>query len=142
MAGSKYAQYILKRPIEKRRFGAEFRFTGEEDFGSNFSVNLISVTEPMQMESYAHSHDFDIYLTFLGFDPDNMDDLGAEIEFSFGEEEEKYSIEGATTIYIPAGLVHCPLNFKKVTKPILFIHATMAPRYFKKEPQPPSISGG
>jgi hypothetical protein len=28
-------------------------------------------------------------------------------------------------------MIHCPLRFKTVTKPILFIHATLAPKYEK-----------
>ena len=63
--------------------------------------------------------------------PDGMGKVEAEIEMSFGEEGEKYIINSPTTVYIPKGLVHCPLDFKRVDKPVLFIHATLAPRYKK-----------
>jgi hypothetical protein len=128
---AKYSQYIAQHPVEERRYGPEFRFIGEEDFKSNFTMNIIRVTEPVLMEPYAHSHDFDIYLIFLGFNPDAMGDLGAEIEMSFGEEMEKFLITVPTTVYIPKGLIHCPLHFRKIDKPVLFLHATLAPNYIR-----------
>ena len=78
-----------------------------------------------------HAHDFDMYIIFLGFDADNMGDLGAEIEMCLGEEEEKHIITSPTCVYIPKGMKHCPLNFKRVDKPILFIHCTLASEYKK-----------
>ena len=131
MAETKYGKYILKRPVEDGKFGPDFKFSGKEDFKSDFSMFVICVTEPVLMEELAHSHDFDMYLLFLGFGSDSMGDLGAEIEMSFGEEGEKHIINSPTTVYIPKGLVHCPLNFKRVDKPVLFIHATLAPEYRK-----------
>jgi hypothetical protein len=131
MAETKYGRYISRRPVEAGKFGPDFRMTGEQDFKSDFSLTVIRVSEPVLMEELAHSHDFDMYLFFLGFDPDNMGDLGAEIEMYFGEEGEKHIINSPTSVYIPKGQVHCPLNFKRVDKPILFIHATLAPKYKK-----------
>ena len=131
MAETKYGKYVVRHPVQDGKFGPDFRMTGEEDFKSDFSFIVISVSEPVLMEDYAHSHDFDMYLFFLGFDPNGMGDLGAEIEMSLGEEEEKHIITSPTCVYIPKGLKHCPLNFKRVDKPILFIHATLAPEYKK-----------
>lgn len=81
------------------------------------------------MEDSPHDHDFDMYLYFLG--KDNMADLGAEIEMGFGEEQEIHTITTSSSVYIPKGLVHCPLNFKRVDRPVLFVHATIAAKYTK-----------
>ena len=83
------------------------------------------------MEEYAHSHDFDMYLHSLSYDPDNMEDLGAEIEMGLGKEQEIHVITTPASVYIPAGLIHCPLNFKRVDKPVLFVHSTLASKYYK-----------
>ena len=131
MAETKYGKYVLKRPVQIGGFGPEFTFAGEQDFKSDFSMFVMRITEPVLMEEEAHSHDFDMYVIFLGFDPDNMGDLGAEIEMCLGEEEEKHVITSPTCVYIPKGLKHCPLNFKRVDKPVLFIHTTLAPEYKK-----------
>jgi hypothetical protein len=81
------------------------------------------------MEETPHSHDFDFYLFFLG--RDDMGDLGAEIELGLGKEQEIHTITTPTSVYVPKGLVHCPLNFKRVDKPILFVHALLAAKYTK-----------
>ena len=131
MAESKYNKYLKTHPIGDAPFGPVFTFSGEEDFQSDFSMFTIYVTKPNLMEDTAHSHEFDMYLVFCGSDPDNPADLGAEIELFFGEEEEKHVITEPTVVYIPKGLTHCPLNFKRVDRPVLFLHATIAPKYYK-----------
>ena len=131
MAEMKYGQYVLTRPVQIGGFGTEFIFSGEKDFKSDFGMFVMRITEPVLMEEAAHSHDFDMYTIFLGFDPDNMGDLGAEIEMCLGEEEEKHIITSPKCVYIPKGLKHCPLNFKRVDRHVLFIHATLAPEYKK-----------
>ena len=52
----------------------------------------------------------------------NFKEFGSEVELVMGEEEETYLINTTTWVYVPAGLLHCPLNFKKVDKPIMFGH--------------------
>lgn len=126
---NKYGKYLVSHPIEAGPLGPQFKITGEKDFKSDFSINILRIMEPVLLERSPHSHDFDIYLFFLGFDPNGMGDLGADIEMFFGEEQEKHLIDGPTCVYIPKGLVHCPLNFKRVSKPILLIHATLAATY-------------
>ncbi len=126
---SKYGKYIKSHPVGKSPFGPVYTFSGEDDFQSSFSTFVIAVDHPALMEAKPHSHDFDMYLIFLSMDPNNMGDLGAEIEISLGEECEKHIITEPTTIYMPKGLIHNPLNFKRVDKPVMFIHATIAPKY-------------
>ena len=133
MAKTKYGKYVLKHTLEHGNFGSSINLVGERDFNSNFSIIYLPVVKPVLMEPKAHAHEFDIYLTFLGFDPKGLTDLGAEIVMHLGEEEEEYIITKPTSVYIPKGLVHCPLNFKRIDKPVLLVHCTMAPRYFKKE---------
>jgi hypothetical protein len=131
MSTSKYDQYIVKHPVAKSSFGPGLKYTGETDYKSDFTLMVMRITEPTLMEETAHSHDFDMYLYFLSFDPGNMGDLGAEIEIGLGPEQEIFSITSPTSIYIPRGLVHCPLRFKRVDKAVLFIHASISPKYYK-----------
>ena len=62
-----------------------------------------------------------------------MADLGAEIDMGFGMEQEIHTITTPASVYVPKGLIHCPLHFKRVDKPILFVHAVIAPKYTKIE---------
>ena len=59
----------------------------------------------------------------------NFKEFGSEVELVMGEEEETCLINTTTWVYVPAGLLHCPLNFKKVDKPIMFGHIMFAPTY-------------
>ena len=34
-----------------------------------------------------------------------------------GEELEKHTIKSATAVFMPKGLLHCPLNFRVIDKP-------------------------
>jgi hypothetical protein len=85
------------------------------------------------MEKTPHYHDFDMYLYFFSYDPHNLGDLGAEIEMGFGKEGERHIITKPSSVFVPKGTIHCPLHFKKVTKPILFVHPMLAPKYTKIE---------
>jgi hypothetical protein len=49
-----------------------------------------------------------------------------------GEEGEKNIINSATIVCIPKGLVHGPLNFKKIGRPILFCDIYLSPEYISK----------
>lgn len=134
MSKTKYGQYVIQNPINyDAPYGADVSYTGEKDFKNNFTEIFVRITRDMVMEEYAHTHDFDMYVWVLPLDPDNMDDLGAEVEMTFGEEAEKHIVTKTACFYVPKGLIHAPFIFRNVTKPILFIHSMMAPNYYKSE---------
>jgi hypothetical protein len=68
-----------------------------------------------------------------------MEDLGGEVELTLSEDGvhlEKFVITKATNVYVPKGLYHCPLNFKKINnpkKPILFHDLFFSPEYKRKD---------
>jgi hypothetical protein len=68
-----------------------------------------------------HTHKYDEFLIFLGAElPDLCKSFDAEIDFWMGEEFEKHTITSTTIIYIPKGVMHSPLNFRAIHKPVLF----------------------
>ena len=133
MAERKYEKHVFQHPINYGDFGPSIEFVGEKDFNSNFSLICLPVTKPVLMEEYPHSHEFDMYITLIGLNPNGLEDLGGEIELYLGEEKEKYVITKPTSVYMPKGMIHCPLEFKRVDKPILLIHATLASKYEKAQ---------
>ena len=72
-----------------------------------------------------HAHDFAEMLCFIGGNPEDITDFGAEIEMTLGEEGEVYKINETAVVAMPAGLMHCPIVFKKVTKPIVFLEISL-----------------
>jgi hypothetical protein len=106
--------------------------------GRDFAMSWWAITQPFQMVNECHAHDFDQFLIFVGGDLTNMPDLGGVVELTLsrdGKQLEKFVITEACTVYVPAGLYHCPLNFKKVNdpkKPILFHDLFFSPEYKRK----------
>jgi len=104
----------------------------------NVRMTWWPISEPFEMISEAHSHDFDQFILFVGGDITNMMDLGGEVELWLGEDAdhmEKFTFTKAAFVSVPAGLYHCPLNFKKVndpSKPILFHDMFFATEYGRK----------
>jgi hypothetical protein len=92
--------------------------------GSKFNMGFQFFIKPVYLEQQPHYHEVDEYLIFMGTFP-NVFDFDAEIEFCLGEEQEKYVITRPTIIRVPAGMSHCPLNFKRIGKPVFFQAALM-----------------
>jgi len=66
----------------------------------------------------AHTHDFDEVLGFIGTVRQNPFELGGEIEFWL--EDEQYIFTKSCLIFVPRGLRHLPLIFRRVDSPIFF----------------------
>ena len=70
-----------------------------------------------------HKHDCDEIFIFLGTNPDDMMDLGPDVEFWLGEgeETEKITFSSTTLVYVPKGLLHMPIFYRNVKRPSLRI---------------------
>jgi hypothetical protein len=82
----------------------------------------------------AHTHDFEEVLGFIGTVKGNPRDLGGEIEFWL--EDEQYIFSKSCLIFVPRGLKHLPLVFRRVDSPIFFFtegNGTMYTRATGKE---------
>jgi len=105
----------------------------DKDYGNlNFSIAWEPITQPFQMLSENHKHDFDQFLCFFGGDPRNALDLHGEVELTLSEDGrtmEKHTFTKATTVFVPKGLYHAPLNFKRVDQPMVFINIYFAAEY-------------
>lgn len=148
MSGSNYSQYVYRFENEVNRVNPDAIHEGrppededdlETDYilkpqayfrgksqipGAKYNVGFQFFVKPVFLEQQSHYHDVDEYLFFLGVYP-NLFDFDAKIEFHMGEEQEKIIISEPTVIRVPAGTVHCPLNFLRVEKPVFFQAALM-----------------
>ncbi|MCJ7604750.1 MAG: hypothetical protein MUO19_01790 [Dehalococcoidales bacterium] len=75
----------------------------------------------------SHSHDFDEVLGFIAGNRENPRQLNGEIEFWL--EDEQYIIDYACLIYVPAGMNHLPLIFRRIDSPIFFFTAGTSTDY-------------
>jgi mannose-6-phosphate isomerase-like protein (cupin superfamily) len=76
-----------------------------------------------------HDHEFDEYLVFLGTNPEDPNDLGGEVEVWIGGE--KHMLAKSCAIFIPAGLKHAPIYFRKVERPIWYLATGPTDKYKK-----------
>jgi hypothetical protein len=83
---------------------------------------VVGTGQPGSFKPHKHENFAEIF-TFLGTNPDDPLELGAEAEFWLGEGEtlEKVVITTSTSVYVPAGVAHFPLVWKNVKRPCMFI---------------------
>lgn len=64
---------------------------------------------------HEHVHDYDEIVLHFGTDPEDQEDLGAEIEFMVGGVP--HIITKSSSVFVPAGVKHGPLIWKSFRKP-------------------------
>jgi hypothetical protein len=136
----KYEKYFLKEPWGIDHPGTPpdaplYIGIGQETPVAGWDEPLTQVLRPIyrayKMIPEGHRHNVAEILYFIGGDPMNFKEFGAEVEFVMGEgdEAETHIITTTTWVYVPANVMHCPLEFKRVDKPIMFGHIMFAPSY-------------
>lgn len=137
MAESIYGKYIVREPFKRGRneevIEPMIHLDGEKDGGgANITVSRSWITQPFLMIKEPHTHDHDQFMIFMGANPMDVRDFGAEAEISLGEQGEKHVINSPAIVHIPSGLMHGPLNFKRIDKPVVFLDIYLAPTYVRK----------
>jgi hypothetical protein len=145
MPESKYGKLITTDIVQKSLHpevtAPKLSFRGDIDRGTNFSFDWSCLSRPIDMRADSHAHDFDEFLIFTGTDPQDMKEFPAEVELCLGEDCEKYAITEPTVFYIPRGLRHCPLNFRRIDKPIAYWNIFFSPNYSLDVAASPKQSG-
>ena len=91
---------------------------------SNFYASYRCYMKEAFVDRLANFHSEEEYLCFIGYDmTDPFGSFDAEIELYLGEDPdhlEKHVITEPTIVRIPAYMWHCPLEYKRVGKPVYF----------------------
>jgi len=134
MAEKKYAKHFMKDCVIdiKATDTPVFSFHGEKVGGVPMSCFWSVIKVPTLMEKVPMTHKYDQFLCFLGGDTMNIREFGAVVELYMGKETELNIIDSPTIVYIPAGMLHAPLNFKTINKPIMYLDIYLAPAYEKR----------
>lgn len=133
MAETKYGKYVIREPIEHDMLGTAVHVCGEPGcVGGSYpswpgTQTMRCITEPREISPDPHTHDYDQWFWFLGPNPENFFDFDAEVEIYLGTEGEKHVINTTSLVYVPKGLIHTPLKFTKVNKPILWFQISFNP---------------
>ncbi len=131
MAKTKYGKYIMKEPSAKQWPGIPISVDSTLNKGIGCDFAFVGVTKPTVSEHPPHKHPVDEFLFYMGGDPNNILDFQAEVELTLGDGDDKevHTITSTSIVYIPKGLVHLPMKFTKVNKPILCGHLLMNGTY-------------
>ena len=149
MTESKYGHLVKTLVFQKGTMGGanarELVFVGGKElagFDLNFIVGVYEKTGDWAPNRGAHSHPFDEFLLFFGYDDQDMNYLGSELELSMGSELEKHKIKEPTIVVAPKLLPHCPLITEKVTKPFGHFHLALGPEYRGSQEKPEGTTDG
>jgi hypothetical protein len=151
MISEKYAKYYKSQPVRDfttlypQLTAPSFHIHGRE-WDSGYRMDWFCVTEPFLMINDPHTHDFDQFLAFQNGDATRVNDFDAEVWLYLGPEgeQEKLVITETCFVHVPAGMVHTPLEFKRIGKPIVFMDIALTARYVRKpedETKPIMVEG-
>jgi hypothetical protein len=161
MAKSKYEKYVTRKPAIIKSDYSEEVPKGEKiplrtpvDTGPMVIFSKSFVPEANSIIEYGivsgdmvigdgsfvnkHKHDYEEIFMFLGTDPKDPCDLGAEVEFWIGEgkDQEKIVFTTSSSIYVPPGTAHFPQIWRNVKRPVFTV--VVMPNTGKKVLKPAS----
>jgi hypothetical protein len=131
----KYDKLVNALNYRPGRGGAnakELVFVNGEEMGGfdlNFIVGVYDTPGDWAPNRGAHTHPFDELLLFFGYDPNDMNYLGADLHLCIGPEYEKHYFSKPTVASAPAGSAHCPLVTEKVYERFGHFHLALAGSY-------------
>ena len=130
MGESVHGKYIVTKPKEKivvpdwggslsQERSTRLMYLDSEVIEGAFYVECVwfwPTDEEDTSSPEPHTHDYDEVITFFGTDPEDLNDLGAEIELWI--DNEKNLMTESFLAFIPAGIVHCPLKILSIKRPV------------------------
>ncbi len=147
MSASRYEKYVVRKPAIVQKVGDKYidvildsdkiPDTTPEYTGPRVIISKNAVKECNTVVEYCfvtgdtvigtgsdfepHKHNYEEIFIFMGTNPKDTTELGAEIEFYLGEGKdlEKLVFTKSSSVYVPPGVAHFPQVWKNVKKPVL-----------------------
>lgn len=132
---NKYGKCIHTKDliVKISHYGGKSIVAHNGELDADCSIGYHCIAKPMSFD-FPHAHKFPEMLCFIGGNPKDITDFGAEIEFTLGGE--KHIIKEPAVVSIPAGVKHCPIVFTRVTRPLVFLEISLT-RVWKSGRRPP-----
>jgi len=132
---SKYEKYVVREPFRADPVNfipgiTSTRFLDGLDGAIKEAKTILSYAwvekdspPGIKYRGEPQSHDFDEIFLFMSTNRKDSKDLGAEVELwmGYGEDTEIIKVNTSSLIYVPRGVIHMPLIYKNVKKPLLRI---------------------
>jgi hypothetical protein len=138
MPEQKYAKNIVTYapgPAISPEFAAAFAKVGslilwldDKVIPGAFQMNCVWYFAPTQQgPGGGHKHAVPEIIGFFGSDYENPHEMGGELEFWM--EDEKYLITKSCMIFVPPGVMHCPIVLTRVDRPIFHFSVVTSGQY-------------
>ena len=131
MPETKYSKHLIREPFHKATedFGGAtiFKHTNEDESGSIYEYHCINKADWSINDG--HTHDRWELLCFVGGNPRDINDLGAEVHIQLGVENEEHILTSATVVSIPSELKHGPITIKNYSKPFILLRILTTKEY-------------
>jgi len=124
---TKYDQYILVPEIKQYQDLQVFQIKGKDMRGLDWALQMAPI-EAINLMNQSGAANADRAKAYIGA-PDNVKDIGTEIEVSMGTEAEVYKLASASMTYIPKGVTHKGRVLRKPAKASFELTLTLPPRY-------------
>jgi hypothetical protein len=141
MHQGKNAKYVVDHPKKNAKYPA---YRVKNDTGTVRPVVQVDADTVPGAEFYAeakwimpgpkevklcesHTHDFNEVLGFFGFNYDNIQDLGAELEITI--DNEINILDRSFSACIPAGVQHGPVIIRNIKRPIFHVSSGKTHHY-------------
>ena len=135
MTETDFSKVVFTEPKGEIERDGQVIFRGiqvdQKTMGEDCQLLYSIVTKAHVNEETPHIHDFPIILSFIGTNPDDIYDFDAEIEFYL--DGQKQVITKTSVVRVPSGMSHCPLIFKRVGKPLVFLEIHLTDEYKRRE---------
>jgi hypothetical protein len=151
MPKTKYDKYIRTRPVNMpaaanlaahpnfdptggapERPGSGVYLSGDAYPGCPIYVSIQRTSQVPKQNPFVEAHihdDADEIILFVAAGPDA--ELGTNVTIAMGAEGEKHTFHETTVVYVPKGIIHCPLWYSafKPNKEFYLIAYLMQPNY-------------
>lgn len=91
--------------------------------GSKLAIGFAYIERPETLGGATHSHEHDQWIFLIGGDNKNFLDFDADCEMLLGDKVRK--VNYPCYFFIPKNTPHCPLEVKRIGKPLVFIDARL-----------------
>jgi len=129
MVQAKYGKYFFRGPKPGAKAKHAIRIAQVDDDVIRGSFHMTSrffrKSESGRVH-HPHNHPYAEILLFHGLNPKDPSYLGSEMELYVGDGFERHTINKTTAVYMPPGMVHCPLVYR-YKEPFLYAVAILAP---------------
>ena len=118
----KYAGNLIQGPFSDADgiFGKSLP-AQENQYKSGVSLSYRTIHQAGPLPDEPHSHPFHQIIAFIGGNPENIQDFGAEIHVFLGEEKEEHIITDAAVVSIPPGMLHGIPEVARCDKPVVML---------------------